>query len=132
MVQAERLDANLLMEAMERGEFYSSSGVTLKEVSFRNDILELEIAGESGVTYTTQFVGTRKGEGAVAGEEFEIIRSAVSSKELRSVYRLRGDELYVRAVVTSSKDPPNPSFADQKEQAWTQPVRWRKAVGSGE
>ena len=122
MVQAERLDANLLMEAMERGEFYSSSGVTLKEVSFRNDILELEIAGEAGVSYTTQFVGTRKGEGAVAGEEFG------ETKELQPVYRLRGDELYVRAVVTSSRDHPNPSFADQKEQAWTQPVGWRKAV----
>ena len=74
------------------------------------------------MTYTTQFVGTRKGEGAVAGEEFEV------SRELQPVYRLRGDELYVRAVVTSSRDHPNPSFADQKEQAWTQPVGWRKLV----
>jgi hypothetical protein len=122
MVQAERLDANLLMEAMERGEFYSSSGVTLRKVSFRKGIIELEIAGEPGVSYTTQFVGTRKGEGAVAGEEFEV------SRELQPVYRLRGDELYVRAVVTSSRDHPNPSFADQKEQAWTQPVGWRKLV----
>ena len=122
MVQAERLDADLLMKAMERGEFYSSSGVTLKKVSFLNDIIELEIEGDPGVSYTTQFVGTRKGEGAVAGEEFG------ETKELQPVYRLRGDELYVRAVVTSSKDHPNPSFADQKEQAWTQPVGWRKAV----
>jgi len=39
-------------------------------------------------------------------------------------YRLSGDELYVRAVVTSSKPHPNPSFSGQREQAWTQPVGW--------
>ena len=126
MVQAERLDANLLMEAMERGEFYSSSGVTLQEVSFRNDILELEIEGDPGVSYTTQFVGTRKGEGAVAGEEFG------ETKELQPVYRLRGDELYVRARVTSSRDHPNPSYDGQKEQAWTQPVGWKKLINGGQ
>ena len=126
MVQAERLDANLLMEAMERGEFYSSSGVTLQEVSFRNDILELEIEGDPGVSYTTQFVGTRKGEGAVAGEEFG------ETKELQPVYRLRGDELYVRARVTSSRDHPNPSYDGQKEQAWTQPVGWKKLINVGQ
>ncbi|MED5417894.1 MAG: hypothetical protein VYA27_04290 [Verrucomicrobiota bacterium] len=124
MVRAERLEADLLMEAMERGEFYSSSGVILKEVSFRDDVIELEVEGESGVTYSTQFLGVLKGE--KTRKEFAV------SEELRPVYRLRGDELYVRAVVTSSKDHPNPSFADQKEQAWTQPVGWRKAVGSGE
>ncbi len=124
MVQAERLDANLLMEAMERGEFYSSSGVVLTEVSFRDGVIELTIEGSAGVNYNTQFVGVLKGE--KNRTEFAV------SEELRPVYRLRGDELYVRAVVTSSRDHPNPSFADQKEQAWTQPVGWRKAVGSGE
>ena len=39
-------------------------------------------------------------------------------------YQLSGDELYVRAVVTSDRDHPNPSFRNQKEQAWTQPVAW--------
>jgi hypothetical protein len=39
-------------------------------------------------------------------------------------YELTGDELYVRAVVTSSKPPRDPSFKDQREQAWTQPVGW--------
>ena len=39
-------------------------------------------------------------------------------------YRLNGNELYVRAVVTSSEPPENPSFPDQRAQAWTQPVGW--------
>ena len=122
MVQAESLDADLLMEAMKRGDFYASSGVVLKKVSFRRRILELEIEGEEGVTYTTTFLGTRDVEDATPGEQLD------RSEDLRPAYRLRGDELYVRAVVTSSRDHPNPSFADQKEQAWTQPVGWRKLV----
>jgi hypothetical protein len=40
-------------------------------------------------------------------------------------YTLAGDELYVRAVVTSSEPPDNPSFPDQRRQAWTQPVGWK-------
>ena len=122
MVQAESLDADLLMEAMKRGDFYASSGVVLKKVSFRRRILELEIEGEEGVTYTTTFLGTRDVEDATPGEQLD------RSEDLRPAYRLRGDELYVRAVVTSSKSHANPSFADQKEQAWTQPVGWRELL----
>jgi hypothetical protein len=43
-------------------------------------------------------------------------------------YELTGDELYVRAVVTSSKPPHDPSFKDQREQAWTQPVGWEEVL----
>ena len=126
MVRAERLDADLLMRALERGDFYGSSGVTLVDVSFEEDIIALEIEGQPGVSYKTQFIGTRKGEDSVVGEEFDI------SESLQPVYRLRGDELYVRARVTSSRDHPNPSYAGQKEQAWTQPVGWKKLIGEGQ
>ena len=119
MVLAEELEADTLMRAMEAGDFYCSSGVNLTTVTFAGGTLSLEIDGEEGVTYTTQFVGTREGE-AIPGEQFDV------TEDLKPVYRMRGDELYVRAVVTSSKPHPNPSFADQKEQAWTQPVGWRK------
>jgi len=39
-------------------------------------------------------------------------------------FRLTGRELYVRAVVTSSQPHHDPSFKDQRQQAWTQPVGW--------
>jgi hypothetical protein len=45
---------------------------------------------------------------------------------LQPEYKLTGDELYVRAVVFSSLPPADPSFKDQKAQAWTQPVGWKK------
>ena len=41
---------------------------------------------------------------------------------------LTGEELYVRAVVTSDRPPENPSFPDQKAQAWTQPVGWEGRI----
>jgi hypothetical protein len=42
----------------------------------------------------------------------------------RPSYRLRGDELYVRAVVVSSRKPEVPSTETEHQQAWTQPVGW--------
>lgn len=125
MVQAERLDVNLLFEAMERGNFYSSSGVTLKEIILRNGGLELVIENESKVSYTTQFIGTRRDKGSMVGEVFEV------SDKLRPFYRFKGDELYVRAVVTASTHHRNPSFVNQFEQAWTQPVGWHETVKGG-
>ena len=43
-----------------------------------------------------------------------------------ATYRLNGEELYVRARITSSEAPENPSYAEQRRQAWTQPIGWRK------
>jgi hypothetical protein len=37
-------------------------------------------------------------------------------------YQFDGTELYVRAVVTSSRVHPNPSEAGEFERAWVQPV----------
>jgi hypothetical protein len=47
-----------------------------------------------------------------------------SVEGLAPAYELTGEELYVRAVVTSNEPPRDPSFAGQKQQAWTQPVGW--------
>jgi hypothetical protein len=43
-------------------------------------------------------------------------------------YALTGEELHVRAVVTSTEPPENPSFPGQRRQAWTQPVGWEAWV----
>lgn len=42
--------------------------------------------------------------------------------------RRAGEELYVRAVVTPSLLPENPSLPDQRAQGWTQPVGWEEQV----
>ncbi len=122
MVKAASLEANALVEAMKRGDFYASSGVVFEELGFDRKArsLRLKIAGVEGQTYQTKFIGTRKKTPEKIGE----VLASVAG--LEPSYDLQGDELYVRAVVTSSQAHPNPSFQDQHEQAWTQPVGWRK------
>ena len=51
-------------------------------------------------------------------------------KGARAEYKLTGAEMYVRAVVTSDRKKNPPSFKGQHEQAWTQPVGWRKWLQS--
>ena len=128
------------------GHFYASSGVTLNDVKFDNDRRELRvsIAAEEGITYTTEFVGTprdyNRESTEVVDKEGKPIRatrrySADVGKVLATVegpnpiYRLTGDELYVRAVITSSETPENPAFDGQRQQAWTQPVGWNLKKG---
>jgi hypothetical protein len=95
------------------------------------------------VTYTTQFIGTKVGYDSsskprVDGEGKPIRATREYSKDVGKVlaavagetpsYQLKGDELYVRAVVTSSKAHHDPSFKGQRQQAWTQPVGWQEQI----
>jgi hypothetical protein len=98
-VKASRLDARELLENLERGWFYASTGVELEDVIVDGDRLEVRIAPRADFRYTTTFIG--------AGGE-ELARTA----EDPAVYRLRGDETYVRAKVVDSSGA----------VAWTQPV----------
>ena len=121
---------------MEAGDFYASSGVTLKDVRYAPETktLTLEIEPDGDATFTTQFIGTPRdfasAGGGVPGEDQNPLTSDrvgvtfASVKGTRASYRLTGGELYVRALVTSDADHPNPSLKGQKKQAWTQPVGW--------
>ncbi|MEA3210528.1 MAG: hypothetical protein QOE70_3585 [Chthoniobacter sp.] len=137
MVRAAKLSVEALIAAMEAGDFYASSGVTLQEVRREKDRLSLEIEVEPGVTYTTEFIGTRQGydrsSEAIPGDNGEPLRvTRRYSKDIGTVlasvagtsasYTLIGDEIYVRARVVSSKPKVDPSFAGEVEQAWTQPL----------
>jgi hypothetical protein len=61
MVRSSTLAPDSLMRAMERGDFYASTGVTLSELRREGARLTLVIKDEPGVSYTTQFIGTRVG-----------------------------------------------------------------------
>ncbi len=148
LVRAAELTPRSLIAAMYRGDFYASSGVTLEEVEFDPERreLRLEIAAAEGVTCQTQFVGTRRdygrdlesNEGVTVKDDIQTADQGArkyspfmgavlaTDSSLSPVYRFTGDELYVRAVVTSSRAHPDPSFEGQFEQAWTQPVGWQK------
>lgn len=142
-VRAEKLEPDTLINAMHAGDFYSSTGVALGAITFDPDknTLSIEITPEKGVNYTTTITGTRKGydptttEVASTGSD-PYKKRLLYSKDIGATlatttgtsvtYQLGADELYVRATVTSSKPHPNPSFKNQFEQAWTQPVGWKR------
>ena len=136
-VRAARLTPESLIAALEAGEFYSSSGVKLRELQQSAKGISLEIEAEPGVTYTTQFIGTRRGydpknepQRNAAGEALRVAHTYskdvgavfAEMKGTKASYTLKGDEIYVRAKVISSKPHPNPSQKGDVETAWLQPV----------
>jgi hypothetical protein len=80
--------------------------------------IELEVKAQPGVDYVIEFIGTRKGYDrktvsvkAVDGSEPRVTRKysaevgtiLATVKSTKAEYVLKGDELYVRARVTSTK-----------------------------
>ena len=119
-VRAESLDAESLIEALNRGDFYASSGVELRDVQHADGRLEVEIEATAGVGYTTRFIGTRRdsspAEQTTAGELL------LETEANPAIYTFKGDELYVRATVTSTRVHANPATPGELERAWVQPV----------
>jgi hypothetical protein len=145
MVRARHLTPDTLIRAMRAGDFYASSGVTLEDVRFDTGSrrLALAIQPHGTETFVTKFVGTRRGvslagrprldpqgrtlettldyrsgSGPQIGEVFAEVPGLAPS------YTLRGDELYVRAIVTASGAPSIESIEAPHKRAWTQPVGW--------
>lgn len=124
MVRSRFLTPEHLIRAMKRGDFYASSGVTLRDFQFdeatRTHSLEIEPQGDE--SYQTEFVATL----AESPADQQRIGARVAKVDgLSPSYQMKGNELYVRAIVTSSQPHEDPSFENQKQQAWTQPVGWR-------
>lgn len=145
MVRAASLEPETLIKAIKAGDLYASSGVTLRDVRYdaNKKFLQVDIEPEDGVEYRTQFIGTKIGYDPTSqprldkkGQPFRTTKKyshdvglVLSTVEGASPsYQLTGKELYVRAVVTSTKPHVDPSFKDQKQQAWTQPVGWQERL----
>ena len=137
MVRAADLTPDALIAAMEAGDFYGSSGVTLLDIQLDETTLRLEIEPEEGVTYTTAFIGTRQGydpssepiaaadlnAASVTRRYSDDIGVVLAEVEGTSPsYTFSGDEIYVRARVISSKIKANPYRQGEYETAWVQPV----------
>lgn len=136
MVRSERLEAAAIVLAMEAGDFYSSSGVSLRQIQRTGNTMRIDVEAEPGVTYTIRFIGTRRGFDAsrspVVSAKGEPVRATQRYSDQigetfsvvvgnRAEYSARGDELYVRAVVQSSKKIANPYRKGETAAAWIQP-----------
>ena len=147
MVRGDRPDADAIITAMKRGDFYASSGVTLRDVrySIEEGLLEIEVDPVPGESYRTEFIGTLAGYDAtvepvvIKDAEGKVVRTLhryssdvgkvlAEAKGVSASYKIKGNEYYVRAIVYSNAAPDNPVLKGQVKQAWTQPVGWNKHV----
>lgn len=137
MVLSPELGAEALINAIEAGRFYATCGVRLQEIASGPEGLDVAVDPEPGVSYTIDFIGTRKGfrrESTpvtdAAGKPIratrrysdDIGRIFKTVHGERGSYRFANDDLYVRARVISTKKHPNPSEIGDLEKAWVQPV----------
>ena len=99
-VRADTLTHDAILRAMSRGDYYGSTGVTLRDYQASPREVRLDIAQASDARYVTHFIG-RNG------------RTLATVHGLHPAYAIKGDEMYVRARVTDSNG----------KHAWTQPVR---------
>ena len=121
MVYADSLSPSSLITAMENGDFYASTGVTLQEVSVKNNVLTIKVDPSDNVKYTIDFVGVAQGE-----EQTRVLKSISG---VTASVDLSADYLFVRARITSDKKKDNPFKDDDVEMAWTQPVVFLASAG---
>jgi hypothetical protein len=100
MVRAARLEAGALLQALEAGDFYASTGVELDDVQPTATSLTVRVKTDGDSKYRIRFIG-RGGQ---------VLREAT---EPTATYTFAGDEGYVRATVLESNG----------RTAWVQPVR---------
>ncbi|MEE2776264.1 MAG: histidinol-phosphatase [Acidobacteriota bacterium] len=118
-VRAAELTTEAIVEAMEAGNFYASSGVELDELHSGDGRIALRIRAEPGEVYITQFIGTKRLRRVRLGEIGEVLHQETG---LEPSYDLRGDELYVRARIVSTRPKHNGYRDGEVEMAWTQPL----------
>ena len=99
MVRAPRLEARALVDALERGDFYASTGVTLADYQVTAQTMAVKVAATTYSKYRIQFIGSGG----------RLLREVPDSS---AEYAFTGSEGYVRAKVLESNGL----------VAWCQPV----------
>ncbi|HET7710366.1 MAG TPA: CehA/McbA family metallohydrolase, partial [Thermoanaerobaculia bacterium] len=103
VVRAEKLTAEAILAAMERGDFYASTGVEIEDYAANSETMTIRMREKSLTKFRTTFIG-RGGS----------VLATVTSNP--ATYTIRGDEGYVRARVTDSNG----------HTAWLQPMVIRR------
>ena len=98
-VRVPRLEPRAIVEALERGDFYSSTGVELTSVEATSSSLSIAIRTAASSKYRIQFIG----------KQGRVLSEVTTSP---ATYTFKGDEGYVRAKVIESNG----------KLAWIQPV----------
>ncbi len=141
MVRSRWLTPNMITQAIKRGDFYNSTGVSLTRLKIDEYGIDLAVDAQPGVEYTIEFIGTLKGadlsgrprtnipaEVAATANPHAVLYSEEVGQVLQSVngtaarYNVTGQEIYVRARVISTQPHGNPFAEGDVEMAWTQPL----------
>ena len=99
VVRAERLAPRAILDAMERGDFYASNGVALRNYEATRERIAVDVLVAGTSKYRIQFIGA-------GGKVLSEVAGPVAA------YDVKGSEGYVRARVLESNG----------RMAWTQPV----------
>lgn len=97
-VRASKLEEEAILQSLSSGDFYSSTGVTLLDIDFQQDMIQIDIEEFRDSVYTTTFTGK---DGVILDVQDNLTPS----------YQIKGTEGYVRATIASSAG----------QRAWTQP-----------
>jgi hypothetical protein len=102
VVRTDRLSTTAILDALERGDFYASTGVELADYQTTGKEVTVTIRQEGSSKYRVLFIG----------QGGRVLKEVITNP---AVYQFLGDESYVRAKVIESNG----------KAAWTQPV-WLK------
>jgi hypothetical protein len=118
MVRAAELSPEAIIAAMEKGDFYASTGVSLKQVEARKGKLSVQVDAKPNTTYTIQFWGAQ----AINRSDEPERKLLKEVKGTSASYALNKRDLFVRAKITSDTPQANPFQEGDVETAWTQPL----------
>jgi hypothetical protein len=107
MVEAVKFTAEDIVEALDEGRFYSSTGVELEDYKADEAGVMIKVKQERDAQYRIQFIGR---EGRIFFE----------TSKIRATYSFKGDEKYIRIRIEDSNG----------NRAWTQPVMLSESSGS--
>lgn len=113
MINSKKLETTSLIEAMEKGDFYASTGITIKKYVVTKNQIRVEVEPEQGEHYEILFLGYKDGGEAV--ETLERIEDTKGS------YTFQDNDLFVRVKITSDALKESPPNTQETKQAWTQP-----------
>jgi hypothetical protein len=108
VVRAERLAPRPIVEALERGNFYASTGVELRDYQVTDTSITITVQEQVFSKYRVQFIGSNG----------RVLKEMTSSP---ATYTFAADDRYVRARILESNG----------RAAWTQPAFRRSQSSSG-
>ena len=114
MVESDSINTESLINAMESGKFYATSGIYLKKVIHAKNRYTIEVDSQSGVNYEIIFYGYK--------ENSESVIELSRSQSNKATYAIENDDIFVRAKIISDQKIPNPYKEGETASAWTQPI----------